>query len=188
MIEPLSLKFPDNDFSADKAAKVIAEVKAVALFLLAISVLTITNLRHGLQSLKAKKNHALMRRADSLLLNGLLLAIGLFLGYSAVGGSPMAVLFYIFAGLCIVTAGTNLRFCLKRKVTRGEQIIAHIGGLVGAGIGSHTAFFVFGASRYLSEFLSGYAGMIPWVLPGIIGTIIIRQQSKKYRPRKAKAA
>lgn len=188
MVDPLSLKFPDQEFSAVKAAEITTQAKAVALFLLAISILTISNLRHGLLSLKAKKNHALMRRSDNLLLNGALLAIGLILAYSAVGGSPMAVLFYIFAGLCIITAGTNLRFCLKPKVTRGEQIIAHIGGLVGAGIGSHTAFFVFGASRYLSEFLSGYAGMIPWVLPGIIGTIIIRQQSRKYRPRKAKAA
>jgi hypothetical protein len=38
----------------------------------------------------------------------------------------------------------------------------------------------------LAELLTGYAVIIPWILPGVVGTLIIAQQSKKYRPRKAK--
>ena len=186
IIDPISFKFPDNDFSAERALKVAAELRGIGLFLLAISILVLVGVRHGLQSVRAKGNQALMRRTDSLLINIALLAVGIWLGVAAAGGSPMSVLFYIFAALCSVTAINNLRFCLKHKVTRGEQIIAHISGIIGAGIGSHTAFFVFGANRFLAELLTGYAAIVPWVLPGVVGTFIIFQQTKKYKPRKIK--
>lgn len=186
MTDPVTFKFPDAEFSAEKVVSVTKQMNDVGLFLMAISVLTIVGVRHGLQSVRAKKNQALMRRADSLISNALLLVVGVWLGFAATGTSPFSVLYYIFCGLCSVTAINNLRFCLKREVTRGEQIIAHISGIVGAGIGAHTAFFVFGASRTISAYLTGYAGIVPWVLPGVVGTFIILQQSKKYRPRKAK--
>lgn len=187
LIDPISFKFPDYNFEAEERINAISELRDIGLFLFAISILTLVGVRHGLQSVRAKGNQALMRRADSLLINTGLLTVGLWLGFAATGGSPMSVLFYIFAGLCSVTAINNLRFCLKREVTRGEQIVAHISGIVGAGIGSHTAFFVFGASRFLAEFLTGYAAIFPWVLPGVVGTYMILHQSKKYRPRKVKA-
>jgi hypothetical protein len=184
MIDPISFKFPDNALNPESKAKFITQMRGSGLFLLAISILVLVGVRHGLQAVRAKRNQALMRRADNLIINLALLTVGIWLGINAAGGSPMSVLYYIFAGLCSVTAVNNLRFCLKHKVTRGEQIIAHIGGLVGAGIGSHTAFFVFGANRFLSELLSGYTAIIPWVLPGVIGTLIIFQQTKRYKPRK----
>jgi len=187
MIDPISFKFPDNDFNAERTLKVAAQLRTGGLFLLAISILVLVGVRHGLQSVRAKGNQALMRRPDSLVINIALLVVGVWLGFTAADDSPMSVLFYIFASLCSVTAINNLRFCLKRKVTRGEQIVAHISGIIGAGIGSHTAFFVFGANRFLAEHLTGYASIIPWVLPGIVGTFLIFQQSKKYRPRKANA-
>jgi hypothetical protein len=187
MIDPISFKLPDNDFSAELTLKIAAELRGSGLFLLAISILVLVGVRHGLQSVRAKGNQAVMRRTDSLVINIALLMVGIWLGFAAVGGSPMSVLYYIFAALCSVTAINNLRFCLKRKVTRGEQIVAHISGIIGAGIGSHTAFFVFGANRFLAELLTGYAAIIPWVLPGVVGTFIIFQQSKRYQPRNAKA-
>ena len=186
MIDPIAFKFPDNDFSAERTVRIAEQLNSTGLFLLAISVLVLVGVRHGLQSVKAKGNQALMRRADSLVINTALLAIGIWLAFAAAGGSPMSVLYYIFAALCSVTAISNLRFCLKQKVTRGEQIVAHIGGIIGAGIGSHTAFFVFGANRFLSELLSGYVVIVPWILPGVVGTFIIFQQSRKYLPRKAR--
>ncbi|MFT6033246.1 MAG: hypothetical protein ACI854_001780 [Arenicella sp.] len=186
MIDPIAFKFPDNDFSVERTVRIAEQLRSNGLFLLAISVLVLVGVRHGLQSVKAKGNQALMRRADSLVINIALLAVGIWLALTATGGSPMSVLYYIFAALCSVTAISNLRFCLKQKVTRGEQIIAHIGSIIGAGIGSHTAFFVFGANRFLSELLTGYVVIVPWILPSVVGTLIIFQQSRKYRPRKAR--
>ena len=84
-----------------------------------------------------------------------------------------------------MTALTNLRYCFKSQVTRGEQTVAHLTNLIAAGIGAHTAFFVFGANRVLSGLLSGYLSMIPWILPGVVGTVLIVWQARKYRPRVA---
>ncbi len=187
MIDPIAFKFPDRNFDAETSASVAKQMQNNGLFLLAISILVLVGVRHGLQSVKAKGNQAMMRSFDNIGINVALLAVGLCLGFIASGGSPLSVLYYIFAILCSVTAIGNLRFCLKRKVTRGEQIIAHIGGMIGAGIGAHTAFFVFGASRVLSEYLTGYAGIVPWILPGVVGSLLIFQQSKRYRPKKIAA-
>jgi hypothetical protein len=186
MVDPISFKFSDQTLTAAQALKIESEQGDIGLFLLAISVLVMVGVRHGLQTIRSKGNHVLMRRTDSLLINLALLMVGICLGVTATGNSPMNVLFYIFAALCSVTALGNLRYCLKHQVTRGEQIIAHLSAIIGAGIGAHTAFFVFGASRVLNELLTGYYMLVPWVLPGVVGTLLIFIQAKKYRSRKPK--
>ena len=181
MIDPLEFKFSDSNFSAEVSNRVINNANDIGLFLLSISILVLVGVRNGLQAARAKGNHALMRRLDNLVINTVLLVVGVWLGIAATGNSPMNVLFYIFSGLSVCTAIINLRFCLKSSATRSEQIVAHLTSIISAGIGSHTAFFVFGANRILAEFLTGYAIVIPWVLPSIIGTAIILSQAKRYR-------
>lgn len=188
MIDPIAFKFSNHSFDAQELTKVVSNTRDIGLFLLAISVLVIVGVRQGLQTVRARNNQALMRRADTLLINSILLAVAIWLGFEATGNSPSSVLFYIFSALCAYTAIDNLRFCMKSEVTRAEQIVAHIKSIVGAGIGSHTAFFVFGASRVLAEVLTGYAAIVPWVLPGVVGTVLISLQAKKYRPRKKTVA
>lgn len=186
IIDPLGFKFSGHRFSAEQQAAIIASSRDTGIFLIAISVLVIVGVRHGLQAVRAKGNQALMRREDNLFINITLLVTGVWLGTIATGGSPSSVLFYIFATLCAVTAIINLRFCLKRQVKRTDQIIAHLSSIIGAGIGSHTAFFVFGANRLFAELLSGYFAIIPWVLPSVVGIFFTFQQARKYRPRKVK--
>lgn len=188
MIDPIGFKFANHSFSDTERPKVIASSYDSGLFLLAISVLVLVGVHHGLQTIQAKGNHALMRGLDNIGSNVVLLLVGVGLGISATGNSPMSVLFYIFAALCSFTAVSNLRFCLKPSVTRPEQIIAHLTGIIGAGIGSHTAFFVFGANRVLADYLNGYAAIVPWVLPAIIGNVIIWRQAARYRRKKIRMA
>lgn len=186
ILDPIAFKFGNVDMNPEKVAKLTAQFNDVGLFLLSISLLTIVGVHHGLQSIQAKGNHAQMRSFANIGSNISLLAVGALLGFTATGSSPMSVLFYIFAGLSIVNAIGNLRFCLKQNVTRAEQIIAHLSAIIGAGIGAHTAFFLFGASRLLAGVFTGYLSLIPWTLPGIVGTLIIIKQSKKYKPKKKK--
>ena len=182
--DPIAFKYADSELPAERISKLVPAQRDIGLFLLAISILTLTGVRHGLQTIQAKGNHAQMRRWNNISIHAILLAVGIILGINAGGNSPLSVLFYIFAGLCAFTAVENLRFCVKPKVTRAEQIVAHLSAIIGAGIGAHTAFFVFGASHALASVLSGYMTMIPWVLPGLVGNILIAQQAKKYKPRK----
>lgn len=189
MLDPIGFKYDNHLFNDEELPEVIASVKDTGIFLMAISILVLVGVRQGLQTIQAKKNHQNMRRWDNLSINFLLLAVGGWLGIVATGNSPMSVLFYVFAFICVLTSVGNLRFCFKPKVKRSEQIIAHLTSIIGAGIGSHTAFFVFGANRVFAELLSGYASIVPWVLPAVIGNLIIWRQAKRYKlkPRSQEA-
>ncbi len=184
LIDPLAFKFANHSFSAGELVKIIANQRDTGLFLMAISLLTVVGVHHGLQTIASKKDHAQMRNARNLGSNILLLGFGGVLAYSATGNSPMSVLFYVFAGLCSYTAVVNLRYCLRSDVTPGQRIIAHLTSIIGAGIGSHTAFFLFGASRLMAGVFTGYLALVPWILPSVVGFVLIAKQARKYRPKK----
>jgi hypothetical protein len=179
MIDPIAAKFSTANFSALRAIEVSAETRRSSLFLLAISILVLVNIRHGVLSLKAKRQHSLMRAPSHLLLNTCLLIAGISLIIAGNGGSR--ILFYIFAGLCITTSVGNLRYCLKSQVANKEWLIAHLSSMIGAGIASYTAFFVFGGNRFMAQIFDGQLMMIPWVAPGVIGGCIIGYLSYQYR-------
>jgi hypothetical protein len=179
MIDPIAAKFSTVDFSSQRAIEVSAEVRRSSLFLLAISILVLVNIRHGVLSLKAKRQHSLMRAPSHLLLNTCLLIAGISLIIAASGGSR--ILFIIFSGLCIATSVGNLRYCLKSEVANKEWLIAHLSSMIGAGIASYTAFFVFGGNRFMVQIFDGQTMMIPWVAPGVIGGSIISYLSYRYR-------
>jgi hypothetical protein len=183
MLDPIATKYGAQSLNADEIVKLIDREWHNGLFLMAISILVLVGVRHGLLTLRAKKDHDMMKSTSNLSLNMLLLAVGLYLGYVASGNSPLNTLFYIFAALCSFTAIGNLRYCLKSSVTRGERIVAHLNGMIGAGIGAHTAFFVFGASQLLTDLLTGYWALVPWILPGLVGSVLIAVQSQKYKPQ-----
>ena len=179
LVHPIGVKFSANELDMADAFRIARRERMSATFLLAISILVFANVRHGLLTLKAKKDHGLMRAPSHLALNGLLTTMGVILVF--VGMASDFLLFYIFAGICLVSGITQLRYSLKKSVKRMEWIIAHLSAMCGAGIGSYTAFFVFGGNQYLADFMTGNLIVIPWVLPAIVGTAIISLHSRKYR-------
>ena len=44
--------------------------------------------------------------------------------------------------------------------------------MIGGGIAFHTAFAVFGAQRLWDYELSGFLGVLPWILPALIGILL----------------
>ncbi len=178
---PISAKFPEREFSAVELSRTTAELKSIGLFLLAISILVTANLRHGILTLRAKHDHSLMRAPNHLILNGLLLCVGLYLAFIAADAGGRKILFYVFAALCVSAAVGQLRYSLKKQIDPMEWLIAHLGSMLGAGIGVHTAFFVFGGSRFIAELLTGQWMLVPWVGPGVIGGVAITWLSSKYR-------
>lgn len=179
--QPLASKYSDTSLTAEQLSKAIYNSQQTGLLLLALSMLVLCNIRHGLLSLKAKHNHSLMRQPSHLLLNSLLLINGLNLAIAANADSGPIVLFYIFAALCSFTAIGNLRYSLKQRVSPMDWKIAHMNSMISAGIASYTAFFVIGGNQFLAEFLPGAWSMVPWIAPGVIGGICIAMLSIKYR-------
>ena len=155
LIDPIAVRSPGNALSPSEAMVFSADVRSTSLFLLAISILVMSSVTHGLMTIRAKREHSVMRHPLSLLSQGGLAAIGLVLGLfmlSETGGRQ--ILFGVFAALCFVSGTGNLRFCLMKSPIRGDWMLQHLSSMIGAGIGSYTAFFVLGGNRYL-EFLSG---------------------------------
>lgn len=181
MSDPIAIKHVGNTFSAEEMQRVLNHERNISQFLLSISLLVISNVQHGVLSLKAKQNHSLMRASSHLFINVLLVAAGVGLLLSANGSTK--ILFYVFAGISITAGLRQLHYCLKSEVSKMEWMIAHMGAMIGAGIGSYTAFAVFGGGRYLAEYLHGNWILLPWIAPGVIGGMFTAYLTKKYRKK-----
>ncbi|MEM7362969.1 MAG: tetratricopeptide repeat protein [Pseudomonadota bacterium] len=183
LIDPIAVRAPPGELSMSEAMAFSADVRSTSLFLLAISVLVMSSVTHGLMTTRAKLDQTRMRHPWSLASQSGLIVMGIILGFVALTESGgRQILFGVFAVLCTVSGTGNLRFCLRVEPPRREWMLQHLSSMIGAGIGSYTAFFVFGGNRYL-EFLSGYWQLVPWIAPGVIGGIAIALISRHYRDR-----
>lgn len=61
-----------------------------------------------------------------------------------------------------------------------EILRKHIGSMIGCGIAYHTAFLITGADRFLDGYLTGYAQLIPWILPTLIGLPVAAWVTRKH--------
>ena len=68
---------------------------------------------------------------------------------------------------------------------------SHMGSMIGGGIAFHTAFAVFGAQRLWDYSLEGALGIVPWILPALIGipgtVLATRNYKRKFTRRPADA-
>lgn len=76
----------------------------------------------------------------------------------------------------------NFRFFANPRPTPKAWFYKHMECMLACGIGFHTAFLVFGASRYIpAEWLPGAFRLIPWVLPSAIGVPVIHYWVTSYK-------
>lgn len=59
----------------------------------------------------------------------------------------------------------------------------HMEYMLSCGIAFHTAFLVFGANRYIGEYLQGPLAFVPWFLPTAIGVPAISMWVSYYRKK-----
>lgn len=156
-------------------------------FLGFISLITANPLWYGMAVLKNKRGVSMSYRRVVFGLNlALVVAAFALIGYGiALGGKDSAVLMFIFGGLGL-TALPDVVSELRNPATKVDWMKQHIVGLLTSGIAAYTAFFVFGASQFFSELLSGYWAVIPWVAPTVVGTVGIRRMVRKYAGKGAK--
>ena len=150
--------------------------------MLYLAFLTINLAWYGWRCVKTKNNRAANRRWENLLSQAILLVLSVnCLVHGLEVGHPL-VIGISFVGLA--TVATNLWFLYKPKLGRVDWLLEHIKGLVGAGISVYTAFFAFGAIRYLPE-----AALTPflWAIPLVTGLAIIIYQQTTVRRKAARA-
>lgn len=179
LVDPIGVREPARDLSVEIANQVATQNRMFATFLFMLSVLVFNSVYHSIEVLKAKTDRQKLKTPFHIGIYVFLLVTGIVVGW--IGLTITYPLFMIFAGLSIANSIGTLRYIFKAEIKKREWIIAHMGAILGAGIGAYTAFFVFGGSRLFTMFLNSNGQVFLWVLPGVIGTIASIFLAKKYR-------
>jgi hypothetical protein len=82
---------------------------------------------------------------------------------------------------------SEFRYILRPRESAMDWWYLHMECMLGAGIGFHTAFLVFGANRFLNFGLTGVWQLLPWLLPSAIGLPATAYWVRFYRRRFEKA-
>ncbi len=179
LLDPIGVRYPDSVPPADKIEAIIKQQRVFAGFLLMLSWLVFTNVRQSILVLKAKADRSLLRKPAHLLTVFSLGCLGIIM--FTIGLQQEILLFKIFSLLCIGVSIGNFHYIFKRDLKQREWVIAHMGNIIGAGIGSYTAFFAFGGQALFDEVLTGQLQIIPWILPSLFGIAYTIYSNNKYR-------
>jgi len=102
----------------------------------------------------------------------------------ALNGNPaLRVLLLALSPLGILGGVGMIRHFLVPTREPKAWMIQHLNNALGLGIGYHTAFFVFGMRSFTEQWLTGFWGILPWVLPALIGIPMISWVTRRYRNR-----
>ncbi len=158
----------------------------VAGFLGFLSLLTAQPLWYGMVILKHKKSISdKVRKIQKALNYSIFISgLGLILWSVLLSIQGEAILLLIFGILGVVSTFGNI---FNNHAVEKSWLEEHIEGLVGTGIAAYTAFFAFGASTLMGGIFTGSLIAIPWILPTIIGTFIIKRMKRKMGLKKVKA-
>lgn len=186
LVAPLEVRRPDEIFNAAEAAGLAARYRMTSLFLLMLSVLVFTSLRHGIAALRERLEPGTLKQPLHRMTIASLAVLAPVVG--VIGLMNSQLLLIIFAGIGLSAAFGMWRDTRIAKPARRERVVAHFNGLIGSGIGAYTAFFAFGGARYLGDVLQGQWQVVPWVLPAVIGTIVLNRLQRSFtRPLNRRA-
>ena len=179
LLDPIAAKAPDRQLSPEAAANLVYNSRVISGFLLMLSVLVFSNTRHSILVLAAKADRHLLKSLPHV---GLLVALAVIaLVVGGIGWHQGILLLKIFSALSLANAVVMLHYIFKANIKQREWIVAHLGNILGAGIGAYTAFFAFGGSRLFADLLQSHYLLMFWVLPGLIGGIGTAYLGRKYR-------
>jgi hypothetical protein len=151
---------------ASQGASFVRGIFGVMMFYLAI--LTLNLAWYGLETIKNKGNHAANRSGLNVWLQPVLVLAAL--GCAIEG---LLIKQYLMVGMSMIgfaTAGTNLFFMFTKAPQAKAYLKEHVKAIVGCGISVYTAFFAFGAVRYMPS-MALHPGL--WSIPLVVGLSII---------------
>ena len=161
----------------------------MASFLGFLTLITSNPLWYAMATLKHKKGMTEGYKRTHLIFNSVLTIGGFLLilyGCTMIGQGPEVMLF--FFGILGMTNGKEVYNHFKQPKTKEDWYKQHYTGMIITAIAAYTAFAVFGGNQLLSGKLPGYLMALPWILPTIIGTIIITYMGRgRGREKKKKA-
>ncbi|MES2641962.1 MAG: hypothetical protein V4850_20905 [Myxococcota bacterium] len=146
------------------------------LFLLFVAVLAAMTTVHGLRAIHHKARKGPVMGAPEMALPALLLVAGVAMaGWGLARG---VVLFAAFGVLGMFLGGGALRWWSRAPKPK-EWLNEHIGGMLGSGIGTVTAFLVVNAHRLDL----GLPTWLVWMAPTFVGVPAILAWQRSVRPK-----
>lgn len=152
------------------------------IFLLFVAVLAATTTVHGLRALHHKRRKGPVLGLPEVGLPGLLAVGGLAM--AAWGLSRGIVLFTAFGLLGMLVGGNAFRWWARAPVGPKEWLLEHIGGMIGSGIGTVTAFLVVNAHRVDLP----VPGWVVWLTPTFLGVPALVAWQRSVAPKRAAGA
>lgn len=158
----------------------------MAAFLGFLAIITANPLWYGIAILKNKKGLSDSYRKKHMAFNGLIAVTGVLLFAYGIflEGQNAGILMIIF-GILGMSSGKDVLDSYRGKNENKSWIEEHISGMLVSGIAAYTAFAVFGGRNFFSEYLNGYWSILPWVMPTIVGLIIIKYYKNSYLKKKS---
>ena len=168
---PHLVRPPDPALSAEALrdlARRAAPTMWLALFVLLIIVAPV---QHGVAAVAAGPDPRRVRSAVHATLNTLsILATFAFVPASIAWHQPV---YLIVAPIGFVVGLRNLGYAARSSAAPVDWQREHLTSMLTAGITLHTALLVFGTSRTLQWALAGWMQLLPWVLPAVVGALVI---------------
>jgi len=162
---------------------VFAKNYTSSLFLGFLAVLTAGPLWSAIAILKNKKSlsdsYIIIKRilSVSILIFGVLNFIAAFtIGFQN-SMSPLLLFFGIIGCL----SGQDVLQSRDKMKSKTNWLAEHLSGMIIGGIAAYTAFFAFGGRSLFGHLFVGYGMVIPWVLPTILGVILIRWYKRRLK-------
>ena len=143
---------------------------AFLVFLGYLAVVTLIGMRHGFVVLEAKADLGVLNTPlNAGLANLAIFSSALLIGYALYYAPPNQILLYALSPVGFLN-GFGIRGALMgKRLERKAWFYEHLNGLIVAGIAFHTAFAVFGVGQLVNLGLQGWAAVIPWIAPTLIG-------------------
>ncbi|MDF1661980.1 MAG: hypothetical protein P1V97_09420 [Planctomycetota bacterium] len=167
----------------DPSAKVISGVQSSAIFLGYLSIVGLVSTRHAIYVIRARKGPSILRDSlhKALLLSCILSSLGV-IAYGFVA-TFMQVLLFAMSPIGFLVGIGGLKFMRSPSKPRMAWWYEHMSAIFGAGIAFHTAFLVFGITRFVDIGFDGILASLPWVAPAIIGAPTITLWTRHYKKK-----
>ncbi len=152
------------------------------IFLFYLGTVAFALTRHAIQTVRTRRDPDAIRTPFHIAL-GILPAIGsvVVVAWAMLLWSGVSIIMLALSPVGVLTSLQILRYLYRRPTERMAWFYAHMGSMLGAGIAFHTAFLVFGSRILFDLSILGQFNWVPWVAPGIVGTMANRYWETYYR-------
>jgi uncharacterized membrane protein len=149
-------------------------VMDAAIFLGFLVLLAARPVWYGTAILKSKKKLSSRLKNYHILLRLALCVYGIFMLIFSIMtfGQGLASVMLIFAVLGMI-AGIDAYRDYKSTSTTSNWLREHFEGMIISGVAAYTAFLIIGGNAFISQYMTGYWLLIPWLSPTIIGMVLI---------------